>query len=124
MNTDDRMFSLTINPRFCDTDAMGHINNTVYPVWFLEGRESVLKIFNPNLATEEVSLVLAKLERYEEAISIFDKVLSIDPNLEEAKEFRQITIELLNSPNNSRNLFRNNRERNILVLLFWMIVYI
>ena len=42
---------------------LGHINNTVYPVWFLEGRESVLKIFNPNLATEEVSLVIiAKLE--------------------------------------------------------------
>ena len=62
MTTDNRMFTLSINPRFCDTDAMGHINNTVYPVWFLEGRESVLKIFNPSLSTEEVSLVLAKLE--------------------------------------------------------------
>ena len=62
MNTDERMFSLVINPRFCDTDAMGHINNTVYPVWFLEGRESILRIFNPSLSTEEVSLVLAKLE--------------------------------------------------------------
>ena len=56
------MFSLEINPRFCDTDAMGHINNTVVPVWFLEGRESILRIFNPNLSTEEVSLVLAKIE--------------------------------------------------------------
>ena len=62
MTTDNRMFALSINPRFCDTDAMGHINNTVYPVWFLEGRESILKIFNPSLSTEEVSLVLAKLE--------------------------------------------------------------
>ncbi len=56
------LFSLTINPRFCDTDAMGHINNTVLPVWFLEGRESILRIFNPSLSTEEVSLVLAKIE--------------------------------------------------------------
>ncbi|RLU01184.1 MAG: acyl-CoA thioesterase [Ketobacter sp.] len=56
------MFSLMVNPRFCDTDAMGHINNTVLPVWFLEGRESILRIFNPNLSTEEVSLVLAKIE--------------------------------------------------------------
>lgn len=56
------MFSLMINPRFCDTDAMGHINNTVIPVWFLEGRECILRIFNPNLSTEEVSLVLAKIE--------------------------------------------------------------
>lgn len=77
MNTDDRMFSLQITPRFCDTDAMGHINNTVYPVWFLEGRESVLKIFNPNLATEEVSLVLAKLEiEYIEEI-FFGKAVEI-----------------------------------------------
>ncbi len=62
MPKSDAMFSLTINPRFCDTDAMGHINNTVLPVWFLEGRESVLRIFNPSLSTEEVSLVLAKIE--------------------------------------------------------------
>lgn len=62
MSEDNRVFSLIINPRFCDTDAMGHINNTVYPVWFLEGRESILKIFNPNLSTDEVSLVLAKIE--------------------------------------------------------------
>ncbi len=62
MNKPDAMFSLMINPRFCDTDAMGHINNTVLPVWFLEGRESILRIFNPNLSTEEVSLVLAKIE--------------------------------------------------------------
>ncbi len=62
MTNPDAMFSLEINPRFCDTDAMGHINNTVVPVWFLEGRESILRIFNPNLSTEEVSLVLAKIE--------------------------------------------------------------
>ena len=62
MSEDNRVFSIDINPRFCDTDAMGHINNTVYPVWFLEGRESILKIFNPSLSTDEVSLVLAKSE--------------------------------------------------------------
>ena len=61
-NNNDIMFSLQINPRFCDTDALGHINNTVLPVWFLEGRESVLRIFNPSLTTEEVSLVLVKIE--------------------------------------------------------------
>ena len=58
----DKVFSLTINPRFCDTDAMGHVNSTVLPVWFLEGRESVLKIFNPSMKTEDVSLVLARIE--------------------------------------------------------------
>ena len=62
MSEENRVFSLEINPRFCDTDALGHINNTVYPVWFLEGRESILRIFTPNLSTDEVSLVLAKIE--------------------------------------------------------------
>ena len=62
MSETDVLFSLTIKPRFCDTDAMGHINNTVLPVWFLEGRESILRIFNPSLSTEEVTLVLAKIE--------------------------------------------------------------
>lgn len=58
----EQMFSTSINPRFCDTDALGHINNTVLPVWFLEGREGILRIFNPSLKTEDVSLVLAKIE--------------------------------------------------------------
>ena len=62
MTIPDAMFSLEINPRFCDTDALGHINNTVLPIWFLEGHKSILRIFNPSLSTEEVSLVLAKIE--------------------------------------------------------------
>lgn len=62
MSEHDPVFTLVINPRFCDTDAMGHINNTVYPVWFLEGREAILRIFNPDLSTDAVSLVLAKIE--------------------------------------------------------------
>lgn len=61
-SADSPVFNIVINPRFCDTDAIGHINNTVFPVWFLEGREAILKIFNPNLATDDVSIVLAKLE--------------------------------------------------------------
>ena len=41
------MWTTTIRPRFCDTDAFGHINNTVIPVWFLEAREPVLRLFAP-----------------------------------------------------------------------------
>ena len=29
---------ITIRPRFSETDALGHINNTSVPVWFEEGR--------------------------------------------------------------------------------------
>ena len=32
-----------IRPRFCETDALGHINNTVLPVWFEDGRSCLLQ---------------------------------------------------------------------------------
>ena len=34
------MFHYETEPRFSDTDALGHINNTVYPVWFEQARIS------------------------------------------------------------------------------------
>jgi acyl-CoA thioester hydrolase len=39
------MLTTLINPRFSDTDALGHINNTVIPVWFLEARTPILGWF-------------------------------------------------------------------------------
>lgn len=56
------MFQISIKPRFCDTDAMGHINNTVPPVWFLEAREDVVRILNPELDVQKVTVVLVKVE--------------------------------------------------------------
>lgn len=32
-----------IRPRFCETDALGHINNTVFPIWFEDGRSCLLQ---------------------------------------------------------------------------------
>ena len=40
-------FSLDLTPRFCETDALGHINNTVIPVWFEAAREPIFEIVNP-----------------------------------------------------------------------------
>ena len=41
-------FELEIRPRICDTDMLGHINNTVPPVWLEEGRTYFFKhIFQP-----------------------------------------------------------------------------
>ena len=56
------MFQISIKPRFCDTDAMEHINNTVPPVWFLEAREDVMRILNPELDAQKVTAVLVKVE--------------------------------------------------------------
>ena len=56
------MLTLTVNPRFCDTDALGHINNTVMPVWFLEAREPILRLFSPEPDARRGGIVLVRSE--------------------------------------------------------------
>ncbi len=56
------MFSTRIHPRFSDTDALGHINNTVIPVWFLEAREPVLRLFSPTLDMQTAALAVVRIE--------------------------------------------------------------
>ena len=54
------MFSITIQPRFGDTDCLGHINNVVPAVWFETGRNPIIKIFSPDLKIDEnFSLIIA-----------------------------------------------------------------
>ena len=56
------MFSEIINPRFSDTDALGHINNTMLPIWFEGARDPVFKLFMPELSTTAWKLILAKID--------------------------------------------------------------
>ena len=56
------MFSMTVTPRFYETDALGHINNTVLSNWFEASREPVFRLFNPTLALREWNLILARVE--------------------------------------------------------------
>jgi len=56
------MFTTRIHPRFSDTDALGHINNTVIPVWFLEAREPVLLLFSPQLDMRQAALAVVRTE--------------------------------------------------------------
>ena len=43
------MFCLTVNPRFGDIDALGHVNNTVPSCWFENARMPLIRIFDPEL---------------------------------------------------------------------------
>lgn len=43
------MFSINVSPRFGDIDGLGHVNNTVLPVWFETGRNSIFRLFSPDL---------------------------------------------------------------------------
>ncbi len=55
----ERYFTHIIQPRFNETDGLGHINNTVIPVWFEVGREPIFALFNPSLNLERWNLIVA-----------------------------------------------------------------
>lgn len=56
------MFHLELEPRFSDTDALGHISNTTLPVWFEQARTPVFRIFHPTLEADTWPLIIARLE--------------------------------------------------------------
>ncbi|WP_062264115.1 acyl-CoA thioesterase [Endozoicomonas arenosclerae] len=56
------MYLHKISPRFCETDALGHINNTVLPVWFEQAREPIFRLFSPELDTQTWRLIIARIE--------------------------------------------------------------
>ena len=56
------MFKLELEPRFNDTDTLGHINNAAYLSWFEQARKPVFQIFNPTLDLDEWNLILARIE--------------------------------------------------------------
>lgn len=49
-----------LQPRFNETDALGHINNTVLATWFEGARDSVFRVFSPTLDPQTWQLILAK----------------------------------------------------------------
>lgn len=54
------MYSQTIQPRFNETDALGHINNTVVATWFEGCRDPLFRLFTPDLNPALWQLILAK----------------------------------------------------------------
>jgi acyl-CoA thioester hydrolase len=59
LDVPETFFNLEIQPRFNETDGLGHINNTVIPVWFEAAREPVFEIFNPSLDLTKWNLIVA-----------------------------------------------------------------
>ena len=56
------MFIESITPRFSETDVLGHINNTVLPVWFEAARAPIFRFFTPDLNPHQWKLIIAKVE--------------------------------------------------------------
>ncbi|MFM4720921.1 acyl-CoA thioesterase [Aeromonas bivalvium] len=53
------MLEMQIHPRFQETDALGHINNTVPAVWFESAREPLFRLFSPDLDVGDWHLIIA-----------------------------------------------------------------
>lgn len=55
------MFTTIIQPRFGDTDALGHINNAALALWFETARNPFIRIFVPdlNIKMETFPLIMA-----------------------------------------------------------------
>ena len=56
------MFSKIIEPRYSETDALGHINNTVLPVWFEFARTDLFKLCHPAQTHDDWPMILAKID--------------------------------------------------------------
>jgi len=56
------MMKQTISPAFNETDALGHINNTVVPKWFENARIPIFKVFTPDLNPGDWHLIVVKIE--------------------------------------------------------------
>lgn len=56
------MLSESFKPRFLETDALGHINNTIIPQWFEGARDPIFRWFTPDLDTNNWKLMVAKYD--------------------------------------------------------------
>lgn len=56
------MFITPIQPRFCETDALGHIGNTTLPIWFEAARLQFFKEIVRYKKLEEWPLIIARIE--------------------------------------------------------------
>ncbi len=76
------MFFLTLSPRFYETDAFGHINNTVINGWFETAREPIFRLFNPNMEIKSLPLILARTEVDFTAQAYYGKPVDIKTAIE------------------------------------------
>jgi len=56
------MLRYKIEPRSSETNATGHIDHTVIPVWFELARTPYYQVFNPSLSYAKWNTVIRKIE--------------------------------------------------------------
>ena len=76
------MFTLTIAPRFYETDALGHVNHTAIPGWLEAAREPIFRLFCPDMDIKKLPLILARIEVDYVAQIYFGRDVSMDTGIE------------------------------------------
>lgn len=75
------MFTHQLEPRFAETDALGHISNTIFPIWLEDARTPIFKIFNPEMNVRQWTLILARQEIDHTAQTFIGKSVTIETGL-------------------------------------------
>ena len=87
------MFTETVTPRFCETDALGHINNTVVPMWFEQAREPIFRLFSPDLNVKDWRLILARIEVDFRAQIFYGKDIQLHTYLERVGSSSMVIVQ-------------------------------
>ncbi len=55
------MYQTVIEPRVSETDGVGHINNTVIPVWLEAARNDLFRLFTPDLSFNDWKMIILNM---------------------------------------------------------------
>lgn len=72
---------ISITPRFSDTDALGHINNASFLMWFEKARRPIFECFVPSLSPKDWNLILAKVDLSFLAQTYYEKDVEIETTI-------------------------------------------
>lgn len=95
------VFETTIEPRFCETDAVGHIGNTAMPGWLEHARIPIFKEIHPTMNAKGWPLIVAKI-----SIDYLGQIFAID----EVKIQTSIAKIGNKSFTVSQSVFQNNQK--------------
>ncbi|MDN4523085.1 acyl-CoA thioesterase [Fictibacillus fluitans] len=71
------MHTIALTVRFCETDALGHINNTSYFIYLEEGRVKFFESLGLGISTEDWNFILASTTCDFKAQGYFNDRLSV-----------------------------------------------
>lgn len=86
-------FILEITPRFYETDAFGHINNTAITGWFEAAREPVFRVFSPEMDLQALPLILRRVEIDYVAQACYGKSVQVYTAIESVRNSSFVVIQ-------------------------------